>query len=378
MVRGDVYPQPDAPDPVLGPEVVLAIVRRHAAGTREVTAVDESGGEARAYMIDGDLVLKTQRPHRLRARTSLEKEAFLLEHVAKHSRLSAPRVIAYGQEEGVEYLLMTRMPGAAARALRIEGAARRALLAGLGRALRELHSMPQEALRASPLMPGDRSEDDLRGRIEGLLSQALAALATNPTAWPLGQPAEAVAALLRQAAPTSAETVALHSNPGPEHVFVDPETLAFNGLIDFGDAYISHPALDLRSWPRPEDRALLLEGYEADQPLDAQSVREWRAVVGVADLAAIALRPDRQGRRRREPQSLSCGVRLRILALALGNGSNLATVLGQVGCRLFHGLPDRGAARNLAHQVYVAHQGHDRAARRGDPFVGGPRLRRRE
>ncbi len=294
MVTGDVYPQPDAPDPVLGPEVVLAIVRRHSPRARDVTAVDESGGEARAYMIDGDLVLKTQRPHRLRARTSLEKEAFLLEQIARCSNISVPRVIAYGQEEGVEYLLMTRMAGAPARALPIEGAARRALLAGLGRSLREMHSMPQEALRASPLMPGDRSKGDLRGRIEGLLSQALAALAANRTAWTLGQPPEAVAAMLRQAAPITAESVALHSNPGPEHVFVDPRTLMLNGLIDFGDAYISHPALDLRSWARPEDRALLLEGYQAGQPLDAQTVREWRAIVGVADFAAIALRPDRR------------------------------------------------------------------------------------
>jgi hypothetical protein len=26
---------------------------------------------------------------------------------------------------------------------------------------------------------------------------------------------------------------------------------AFTGLIDFGDAYASHPMLDLRSWPDP-------------------------------------------------------------------------------------------------------------------------------
>jgi len=54
--------------------------------------------------------------------------------------------------------------------------------------------------------------------------------------------------------------VPLHSNPGPTHVFTDPEC-RFTGLIDFGDAYAAHPALDLRSWPDPEDRLLLREAY---------------------------------------------------------------------------------------------------------------------
>ena len=53
----------------------------------------------------------------------------------------------------------------------------------------------------------------------------------------------------------------IHSNPGPEHVFVDPETLAFTGVIDFGDAYVSHPSFDMRRWSSPEDRAALEEPY---------------------------------------------------------------------------------------------------------------------
>jgi hygromycin-B 7''-O-kinase len=66
MVYRDTYSQPNAPDPVLDHELVLALVRRHAPGAKAVTAVDETGGEARAYAVDADLILKTQRPHRLR------------------------------------------------------------------------------------------------------------------------------------------------------------------------------------------------------------------------------------------------------------------------------------------------------------------------
>jgi hypothetical protein len=68
MLSGDIYPQPSAPDPVLEAKYVLTLVRRHVPAVA-VREVDESGGEARAYLVDDDKVLKVQRPHRLRPRT---------------------------------------------------------------------------------------------------------------------------------------------------------------------------------------------------------------------------------------------------------------------------------------------------------------------
>src|SRR5438067_742025 len=69
-------------------------------------------------------------------------------------------------------------------------------------------------------------------------------------------PAE-VARRALAALPPSDVRVALHSNPAPEHTFVDPASGAYTGTIDFGDAYISHPALDLRRWRDPADREAL-------------------------------------------------------------------------------------------------------------------------
>lgn len=89
----DFYIQPDAADPVLDPDAVLAIVRLHAAGAKAVRAVDESGGEARTYAIDDGLILKVQRPQQLRARTSLDKERFLLEQLAGLEGVRVPRVL---------------------------------------------------------------------------------------------------------------------------------------------------------------------------------------------------------------------------------------------------------------------------------------------
>ena len=102
VILRDTYEQAGAPDPVLAPAVVLELARRHAPGVREVVAVDESGGEARTYMLpaaEGDLVLKTQRPHRRRRRTSLEKEALFLRHLAgvPGGPLPVPRVLGHGK-----------------------------------------------------------------------------------------------------------------------------------------------------------------------------------------------------------------------------------------------------------------------------------------
>ena len=85
--------------------------------------------------------------------------------------------------------------------------------------------------------------------------------------------------------------VALHSNPGPSHTFVDPATGAYMGLIDFGDAYLSHPALDLWRWPDPTDRRAVFEGYTAEQPVDADLLQTWRVVQILADIVAVAAAP---------------------------------------------------------------------------------------
>jgi hypothetical protein len=82
MLLDDIYSQPHTADPVLEECTVLDLVHRPGARCSVVTGVDETGGEARVYVLDDQLVLKVQRPHRLHPRTSLEKEAFFLQQLA--------------------------------------------------------------------------------------------------------------------------------------------------------------------------------------------------------------------------------------------------------------------------------------------------------
>lgn len=194
------YIQPDAPDPVLSEETVLSLARQFVADVEAVTTVDESGGEARTYLIDDHWILKTQRPQQLRPRTSLRKEVVFLLQLQRVERVSVPRFIGYGHtEQMLEYTLMTRMPGVAVRNAKFEGEIRRETLKDLGHMLRRIHSTPQESLRESGLFFGDLAPVDIHWRMGSL--------------------------------PDVKTIVALHSNPGPEHTFVDSNTGRLTGII---------------------------------------------------------------------------------------------------------------------------------------------------
>ena len=66
------------------------------------------------------------------------------------------------------------------------------------------------------------------------------------------------------------------------------------GVIDFGDAYFSHPVNDLRRYRAPDDRRAILDGYLEVGPVSDDFMAAWRVACGVADIAAIAYSPENQ------------------------------------------------------------------------------------
>ncbi len=288
--RADVYLQPDAPDPVLPVGVVLDLARRHVPDAAAVTGVDESGGEARAHLIDDGVVVKTQRPHRLRPRTSLAKEAYLLDALAPVMADRIPRLLGYDRVDTaagvVEYLCMTRILGLPVRAVTITAQARTRLLAELGHWLRILHS----ADVSDPIVPADTDAAAVYRRLEFGFADLLDAFDERPDPAALPLPAAEIAARALGAVPTSidAPMVVLHSNPSPTHVFVDPAHGTMTGVIDFGDAYTSHPALDLHRWPAPADRAAIRAGYLDGTAAPVGFDRLWTVAMVYTDLAVIA------------------------------------------------------------------------------------------
>lgn len=306
----DFYVQPDASDPVLSDAVVLSLARRHTPDARQVTQVDESGGEARTYAIDEGLILKTQRPQQLRPRTSLAKEVFFLNHLAEAApELSVPRVLGHGREQApdgalIEYTLMTRMPGTAMRRASLDDDTRRTTLRHLGAALRRLHSLPVKPFVASGLFPGDQSFVDTQIRLGNYFNDLADEARAEQTPWRLPLTIEQVGARVIAAVPRSNDRVALHSNPYLEHVFVQPESGEYSGLIDFGDAYISHPTLDLRRWNRPMDREALLQGYTSEWPASDTFLATWRAVMALGDVVTMVYYPERAADAEQDLQAL--------------------------------------------------------------------------
>jgi hygromycin-B 7''-O-kinase len=288
----DTYLQPDKPDLVLDAETVLALARRHIPGARAVTAVDETGGEARTYAIDDDVIFKTQRPHRLRPRTSQSKEVFFLNELSRFPDIPVPRVLGYGKEGDIEYTVLTRMPGIAVRRATITGEPRRAMLRDLGRVLRRIHAIPQGEMAASGLFPGDQSPEDFHGRLTEAFDDAITALRAADGAWQQAEAPEDVAVWAFARLPASDLRVALHSNPAPEHTFVDERTGKYTGTIDFGDAYISHPTFDLRRWRDPADREAVFAGYITDAPVDDEFLTVWQIVQILTDMTVIAISPE--------------------------------------------------------------------------------------
>jgi aminoglycoside phosphotransferase (APT) family kinase protein len=268
VVFADTYLQPNAPDPVLSEAAVVAAAARHVRDIGRLLEVEESGGEARAYVLEGGVVLKTQRPHRLRPRTSLSKEALFLEELDRAGDFPIPKVLGYGHVEGIEYLCLTRIHGVASHHVQLSPEQRSEMLRTLGGLLRSIHDVDQTRLRASKLIPGDNDPSDLSRRLSDAFGRLAAALDADET-WRDELDIRQLAEQQMDHLPRNATPVALHSNPGPEHVFVDPSTGGFSGLIDFGDAYRSHPALDLRPWRQSADNTEVLAGYKIAGPLSA-------------------------------------------------------------------------------------------------------------
>ncbi len=162
----------------------------------------------------------------------------------------------------------------------------------LGRMLRCIHAIPQQQLFESRLIPGDHTPTDVCWRFGNLFDDAMMSIARTPDAWTLAQSPQQVMNMAMRSLPDVDVWVALHSNPGPEHVFVDPHTKSLSGIIDFGDAYFSHPVHDLRRFRCPHDRATIFAGYLADAPASDNFVQTWRVACVLADMLTIVHNPE--------------------------------------------------------------------------------------
>jgi len=253
----DIYYQRGAPDPVLKNDTVLSIVRQFIPAAKEVNYVDETGGEARVYAVDSDIILKVQRPQQLRLSTSLKKEAFFLGQLENLPDINVPKVLGYGKLDTIEYTCMTRMPGIAVKYADLSAGQREKMLYDLGKMLFLIHNVNIKAFYESGFFPDiDKGVDDIKERLKVQFDWGVYRLSEKLSEAQKTKIHAAAAEQINRI--TEVCIVPCHSNPSPPHVFVDGNK--FTGIIDFGDAYISHPVFDIRRWPFA-DRAALVAGY---------------------------------------------------------------------------------------------------------------------
>jgi Ser/Thr protein kinase RdoA (MazF antagonist) len=173
--------------------------------------------------------------------------------------------------------------------------------------IRRVHALDQGPLGASGLFPEEYTAADLRQSLPERLRSLAAQLAERGKPWPLALDPDALCESAAARVPDDVGGVALHTNPGPTHTFVDPSSGRLTGLIDFGDAYIGHPAFDLWQWGDPSDRQAVLAGYLESGPLDAEFWSMWDAAQVVSDLVAISRRRPYLDRSARHLKELVAG-----------------------------------------------------------------------
>jgi Ser/Thr protein kinase RdoA (MazF antagonist) len=174
--------------------------------------------------------------------------------------------LGYGKEGTVEYTVMTRMPGAAVKYSELTAGERETMLFELGIMLVQIHSADIQPFYDSGLFPDiDRNTEDIKERLKYQFDRTLGRISGKMTQAEIDEANASSAELLGKLQNESVRIVPCHANPGPEHTFVKDGKLS--GVIDFGDAYISHPIFDMRRWP-VADRKHVIDGYMSAAKID--------------------------------------------------------------------------------------------------------------
>jgi len=244
-------------DPILEDDHVLRLVRSFAPEAGAVIRIDEQGGSARTYHIDCGVTLKVLRPNRVKTATYIEREVFLLKQLEKRDVADIPRSLGHGKCGSIEYNCMTTIPGSAVRFSQLTSKEREDMLYKLGVTLYQIHNVDLQPFYDSGLSYDTYTTDEhiqsqVRHYFDIAIKKNMAKLDPKEIDQAKSQMQKYVEKI------RNIQPKMRHADPSDEHTFV--KNGIYSGVIDFGDAYISHPAFDLRRWPH-QDRPALMKGY---------------------------------------------------------------------------------------------------------------------
>ncbi len=244
-----------------------------ALPAREVRFLAE-GWDSTVFEVDGALVFRF--PKRAEVDAALQREVRLLPALARALPLPIPApALVSGPVLDYPWHVVgyPKLPGAPLSGMPLSDRVVAALAPALGHFLRALHAFPAE--RALALGLPRRSPEEELARLRALWQRArpvvearlVPATASAWAAW--------WARLLADPpfAPGDYAPSLIHGDLALEHVLVDEGAAHVTGVIDFGDAAVADPALDLAGLPAPLARAVLVHAG----PLPGRRVWERRA-----------------------------------------------------------------------------------------------------
>jgi aminoglycoside phosphotransferase (APT) family kinase protein len=225
-----------------GPDRAAAVRRMvavHLPGYRVDTVVRRGEGvDNLAYVVNGELIVRwSKEPDPAARAAGVDREVRLLGAVAGISPLPVPEPAFTVPEQGC--LAYRRLPGRPLLDLPRPWpwAHARSIGATLGELLTALHAAPVERL-ATLVDVDDQPPAEWRGEA----AESYAAVAGQVPAAHQG----AVEAFLEAPPPAGGWTpVFSHNDLGIEHVLVDPGSWTVTGIIDWSDAAIVDPAVDV-------------------------------------------------------------------------------------------------------------------------------------
>jgi aminoglycoside phosphotransferase (APT) family kinase protein len=241
---------------------VGTVVAAHLPGYRVGTvALLGAGQEHVAYEINGELIVRLARqpdPDRVR------RDGALLAVVARVSPVPVPEPVFVAPDEGC--LAYRKLPGVALldapRAAWCPAAAR--IAAPLGDLLAALHAVPVEAV-AGLVEPDDPPLEEWRGEAAQTYPSVAAHL-------PARYRPAVEAFLAAPPPPAGYPLVFSHNDLGIEHVLVDPAGWTVSGVIDWTDAALVDPAVDIGLLYRDLGPAALAAAPGGDAALAERAV----------------------------------------------------------------------------------------------------------
>ncbi|MBD0421601.1 aminoglycoside phosphotransferase family protein [Streptomyces sp. TRM S81-3] len=234
---------------------LAAIAGRHGTRAEQVRPLP-SGVANRVFLLGDNLVLRIPRTKQFLP--DLVKEAAVIP-VARQAGVRTPEIVAFDDTcsaVDVPYMLLTRAPGADLVRLEPATADTDRVFHQVGRELARLHRLTPAGAPDLRTVPVDDGTTDPWALTDRLLTDGW--IDAGAARWLRGWLDRLSVHL-----PDEPHQVLVHGDIAPQNLLVSPRTGRLTGIVDWGDAQWTDPAVDFAKMPLTAIPAML-DGYRQE------------------------------------------------------------------------------------------------------------------